>query len=133
MEFIAYPIGHASNTLTRTLDHPIVAFSTVRQKVERARANRGATNPSTDYNVRTHDYNMFKSLMDSLTDLAPFRLLDTIRNRKLLVDTLPRGVKHHRANSAASLAHHQGAHQHGAATHTHRTRTTPAPLCTAIT
>ena len=68
MEFIAFPIGHAGTTLIRTLDHLTAAFSTVRPTVERSRASRGATSPATDHNARSHDYNMFKSLLDSLTD-----------------------------------------------------------------
>jgi hypothetical protein len=89
MQFIASPIGHAGTTLTRTLDQLTDAFSTVRPNVEISRASRGAANPATDHNVRTHDYNMFKSLLDSLTDLAQSRLLGIIRNKKRLVDALP--------------------------------------------
>ncbi len=70
MEFIAFPIGHAGITLTMTLDKLTAAFSTVRPNVQRSRAIKGATSPATDHNIRTHGYNMFKSLLDSLTDLA---------------------------------------------------------------
>ena len=45
---------------------------------------------------------MLNSLLDSLTDLAQSRLLGVIRNMKRLVDALPGGVRHHRANSDAS-------------------------------
>jgi len=38
--------------------------------VERSRNNRGAASPATDHNAKTHEYNMFKSLLDSLTDQA---------------------------------------------------------------
>ncbi len=82
VEFIAFPIGHAGTTLTRTLDKLTAAFSAVRPTVERSRAIRGATNPTTDHNARTHDYNLYKSLLESLTDLAESRLLGIIGNRK---------------------------------------------------
>jgi hypothetical protein len=70
VEFIAFFIGHTGYTLTRTLDQLTAAFSTVWPNVERSRANRGAASPTKDYNARTHDYNLFKSMLDSLTDLA---------------------------------------------------------------
>ena len=89
MEFIAFPIGHAGTTLTMTLDRLIAAFSTVRLTVDISRANKGATSPTTDHNAMTHDYNMFKSLLDSLIDLAQSRLLGIIRNKKRLVYALP--------------------------------------------
>jgi len=132
VEFIAFPIGHAGTTLTMTLDHLTAAFSTVRLTVERSRASRGASNPATNHNARTHAYSMFKSLMDSLMDLAQFRLLGIIRRKKRLVDALPRGYRH-QAHSAPSPSHHHAAHQQGAASHTHRTRTTRAPESTTIT
>ena len=102
VEFIAFPIGHVGTTLTKTLDHLTAAFSTVRHNVERSRDNRGAASPAKDHNAMTHDYNMFKSLQDSLTDLAQSRLLGIIRNKKRLVDALPGGDNHHRAHSDAS-------------------------------
>ena len=70
VKFIAFPIGHAGTTLTKTLDHLTPASSTVRPSVERSRANRGAASPATDHNAMIHDYNMFKSLLDSLPDLV---------------------------------------------------------------
>ena len=72
-----------------------------------------------DHNAKTHDYTLFKSLLDSLTDLAQSRLLGIIRNRKRLVDALPVGVSRHRANSDASPAHYLATPQQEAATHTH--------------
>ena len=132
-EFLAFPIGHADTTLTRTQYQLTAAFYTVRPNVERSRANKGATSPATDHNAKTHDYNLFKSLLGSLTDLAQSRLLGIIRNGKRLVDALPGGVKHHRANSDASPSHHLATHQQGAAINTHRARTTRAPGSTAIT
>jgi len=75
VEIIAVFIGHAGNTLTKTLDQLTASFSTDRPTVERLRASRGAASPATDHNGRTHDYNMCKSLIDSLTDLAQSRLL----------------------------------------------------------
>ncbi len=106
---MAFPIGHAGTTLTRTLDHLTAAFSTVRPTAERSRTSRGDKFPATDQNAKSHDYTLFKSLLASLTDLAQSRLLGIIRNKKRLVDALPGGVKHHRAHSAASPAHHQAA------------------------
>jgi hypothetical protein len=71
VEFIAFPIGHAGTTLyTTTLEHLTAAFSTVRPTVERSRDNRIASSPTTDHNANTHEYSLFKSLLDSLTDLA---------------------------------------------------------------
>jgi hypothetical protein len=133
VKFIAFPIGHAGTTLTRILDQLTAAFSTVRPTVERSRASRGAASPTTDHNDMTHDYNLFKSLLVSLTDLAESHLLGIIINRKRLVDALPGGVSHHQAHSVASPTHHHAAHHQGGATHTHRARTTRAPERTAIT
>ena len=82
VEFVAFPIGHTGTTLTRTLDHLTAAFSTVRPLVERSRASKGASSPATDHNAKAHDFTMFKSLLDSTTDLAQSRLLGIIRNRK---------------------------------------------------
>ena len=133
MEFIAFPIG--GTTLTKTLDQLAAVFSTVQPTLERSRASRGAANPATDHNAKIHDCTMFKLLLDSLMDLAKSRLLCIIKIKKRLVDDLPGGVRHHRSNSDASLAHHQATytHQQGAATHTRRTRTTRPPESTAIT
>ena len=133
MEFIPFPIGHAGTTLTKTLDHLTAFFSTFLSNVERSRASRGAASPVTDHNARTHDYNMFKSLLDSLTDPTQSRLLGVIKNRKRLVDALPGEVSHHRVHSAASSLHPPAAHQQGTATHRHRARTTRAPESTVIT
>ncbi len=111
MKFIAFPIGHAGTTLTRTLEHLTAAFSTVRPTtVDRSRANMGPSSPNTDQNARTHVYSLFKSLLDSLTDLAQFRLVDVIRNWKRLVDALPGGYRH-QAHSVPSPSHHMAAHQ----------------------
>ena len=133
MEFIIFHIGHVDTTLTRTMDKLTTAFFTVRPTVERSRASLGTASPATDHNVRTHDYNLFKWLLVSLTDLAQSRLLGIIRNKKRLLDALPSGVIHHRANSDASPTHHQAAHQQRAAIHTRRTLMTRAPESTAIT
>jgi len=105
VEFIAFPIDHAGTTLNRTLDHLTAAFSTVRQTVERSRASMGASSPATDHNAKTHDYSLFKSLLDSLTDLAQSRLLGVIRNKKRLVAAIPSGYRH-RAHSVPSPTHH---------------------------
>ena len=85
VEFIAFPIGRAGTKLTRTLDQLTAAFSTVRPNVEISRASKGATSPATDHNAGTHDYNMFKSLLDSLTDSAQSRLLSIIRKQEELI------------------------------------------------
>jgi len=55
VEVIAFPIGRAGTTLTKTLDHLTAAFSTVRPSVERSQASRGAASPATDHNARIHD------------------------------------------------------------------------------
>ena len=70
VEFVAFPIGHAGTTLTRTIDHLTAAFSTVRRSVERSRASKGVPNPATDHNAKAHDFSLFKSLLDSITGLA---------------------------------------------------------------
>jgi len=132
VEFIAFPMVHAGNTLTKTLHHLTAAFSTVRPTVERSRASRSASIPATDHNARTHDYNLFKSLLESFTDLAQSRLLGIIRNIKRLVDALLGGYRH-RSHSIPSPTHYQAARQQGAASHTHRARTTRAPESTSIT
>jgi len=91
VEFVAVPIGHACTTLTKTLNYLTAAFFTIRPSVERSRANMGIVSPATDHNAKAHDFTLFKSLLDSITDLAQSRLLGIIRNRKHLVDALPRG------------------------------------------
>ncbi len=132
MEFIAIPIGHTGTTLSRTLVHLSATFSTARPLAEQARANTGTTQPTIDSNARSHDYRMFKSLLDSLTDLAQSRLLGIIRNMKRLVDALQGAASRHRAHSAATPPHSQVATQQEAATHTHRTRTARVPESTVI-
>ena len=73
VEIVAIPIGDAATTLTRTLDHLTAAFSTVRLRVDHTSANKDTTQPITDSNARSHDYRLFKSLLDALTDLAHSR------------------------------------------------------------
>jgi hypothetical protein len=133
MEFVAIPIGHAGTTLSRTLDRLTAAFSTARPLADQTRASTGTIQPTIDSNARNHDYRMFKSLLDSLIDLAQSRLLGIIRNKKRLVDGLQGAVSRHRAHSAATPPHSQVATQQEAVTHTHRTRTTRVPESTAIT
>jgi hypothetical protein len=53
--------------------------------------DKSILSPATDHNAKARDFILFKSLLDSITDLAQSRLLGIIRNRKRLVDTLPRG------------------------------------------
>ena len=89
VELIAFPVGHAGTTLNRTLNQLTTAFSTVRPITERSSTGRGDSFPATDHNAKAHDYDLFKSVLDSLTDLAQSRLLGIIRNRKRLVDALP--------------------------------------------
>ena len=104
--FVAFPIGHAGTTLTTTLDHLTAAFSTARPRVERPGVPWATTTTVTDHTARTHDYNLFKSLMGSLTDLAQSRLLGIVSNRRRLVAALPGSVSRHRAYSAATPPHH---------------------------
>ena len=132
MEFVAFPIDHAGTTLTRTLEHLNAAFSTVRPLVERSRASMGISSPATDHDAKAHDFTLFKSLLASITDLAHSRLLGIIRNRKRLVDTLPRGDSS-RAHSGTPPRHHQATHQQRTASQTHKARTIRAPESTAIT
>jgi hypothetical protein len=80
VEFVAIPIGHADTTLTRTLDHLTAAFSTVRPRMDHTNANTDTPQHVTDSNAKSHDYRMFKLLLDALTDLAHSRLLGIIRN-----------------------------------------------------
>ncbi len=133
VELIAFPVGHAGTTLIRTLHQLTTAFSTVRPITESSSTNKGDSFPAMDHNAKTHDYTLFKSLLDSLTDLAQSRFLGIIRNRKRLVDALSGGVSRHRAHSDASPLHHLATPQQEAAPPTHRTRTTRAPESTAIT
>jgi hypothetical protein len=128
VEFIAFPVGHEGTTSYLT-----AAFSTVRPHVEQARASMGVIDPATDHNARIHDYILLKSEMESLTDLAQSRLLDIISNRKRPVDALPREASCHRAYSVASSSPTLAARQQGAATDTHKMRTTRVPESTAIT
>ncbi len=69
-EFVAISIGHAGTTLTRTLDHRTAAFSSVCPRVDHTNAIKGTSQPIKNSNVRSHDYLLFKSLLDALTDLA---------------------------------------------------------------
>jgi hypothetical protein len=131
VEFIAFPIGHTGMTLTKTLTQLVTAFSTIRPRAEPTRANMGITDPDMDHTAKAHDYILFKSLLDSLTDLAQSRLIGIISNRKRLVETLPGKCSSNRANSAAT-SHAHAVSQQGTATHTHRTRTTRVPESTAI-
>ena len=133
VEFVAISIGHADTTLTRTLDHLSDAFSTVRPRMKHANANKGTPLPTMDSNATSHDYRRFKSMLDSLADLAQSRLLGIIRNMARLVDALPRAVMRNRANSDATLTHTHAVSTHGSVTHTHKTRTTRVPESTAIT
>ncbi len=61
VEFAAIPIGHAGTKLTRTLDH-LTAIT-------------GTSQPIADSNAGSHDYRMFKSMVEALADLAQSRLL----------------------------------------------------------
>ena len=72
-----------------TLNRITAAFSTARPRVERTRFTRGNTATVPDHTARTHDYNLFKSLMDSLTDLSHSHLLGIISNRKRVVSSHP--------------------------------------------
>jgi hypothetical protein len=112
VEFIAFPFGHAGTTLTKTLNNLTATFFTVRPSVERSRASRGISNPAMDLNAKAHEFNLFKSLLDSITDLSQSRLLGIIRHKKRLVDALPRGDSS-RVHPVSSPAQHQAAHHQG--------------------
>ena len=117
----------------RTLEYLTAAFSTVRPKVDHNSASKGASQPSTDSNAKGHNYLLFKSPMDALSNLAHSRLLGIIRNKKRLVESLPWAIRRTRAHSAATPTHTHTVTQQGVATHTHRTRTTRVPESTVIT
>ncbi len=68
VEFVVIPIGYAGTTLTRTLDHLTAAFSMIHTRADQTNANKGTRQPITDSNARSHDYRMFKSLMNELVD-----------------------------------------------------------------
>jgi hypothetical protein len=70
VELVAFSIGHAGTTGHKTLDHLTTALFTVRPHVKRARATKGVLDPATDHIAKIHDYYQFKSLLDSLADLA---------------------------------------------------------------
>jgi len=133
VEFVAIPIGHAGTSLTSTLEQLTAAFSTVRPRVDQAIAIRGRPQPITDSNARSHDYRLFKSMMDLLADLAQSRLLGIIRHTTRLVDALVEAVRRNRANSAATPTHTHATTQQGTTITTHRTRTTRVSESTAIT
>ena len=132
VEFIAFPIGHAGTTLTSTLNDLTAAFSTTRPRETTTGATRDTTGHDVDHTARSHDYNLFKSLLTSLTDLAQSRLIGIINNRKRLIASPPGNARRNRANSDATLAPSQAVTQQETATHTHRTRTTRIPESTAI-
>ncbi len=132
VEFIAFPIGHAGVTLARTLSQLTTAFSNVRPRAEPTRAGKGITNPHTDHTAKAHDYIIFTSLMDSLTDLAQSRLIGIIRNRKRLVEALPGYISNIRACSAVDITHTRLVTPQETATHTHMTRKVRVPESTTI-
>ena len=86
VEFVSIPIGHAGTTLIRTLDHLTAAFSTDRPRASQTNANKGTSQLIMDSNAKSHDYLLFKSLLDALNDLAHARLLGIIKNMKRLVE-----------------------------------------------
>ena len=106
-EFIAILSEIAGTALQRTLEQLTAALSTVRPHMEQVGAIRGITYPAIYSNAKTHDYCMFKSLLDSLTDLAKSHLLGIVRNMKSLVKALLGSISRHRdrAHSAVTLAH----------------------------
>ena len=108
VEFVAFPIGHAGTTLKTTLDQLTIAFSTARPRGVRPGAAMASDTTVTDHTARTHDYNLFKSLLDSLTDLAQSRLLGIINNRRRLVAALQGNVSRQRASSTPATPHHTG-------------------------
>ncbi len=133
MEYIAIPIGHAGTTLKTTLDHLTAAFSTVRPRTDRTSAIEGTSQPDMDFYARSHDYRLFNSMLDALTDLAQSCLLGIISNKTRLVGSLPSAIRRFRLHPTAPLHHVQATAHQEAATHTHRTNTTRVPEETAIT
>ena len=85
MEFVVIPVGHAGTTLTRTLDHLIAVFSSVRPKEDHTSGNTNTLQTITVSTAMSHDYCLFKSLLGALTDLAQSRVLGIIKNMKCLV------------------------------------------------
>jgi hypothetical protein len=92
VKFVAIPIGRAGTTLTTTLNYLTAAFSTVRPRTDLTSTSEGTSHPDTDSNARSHDYRMFKSMLDTLTNLAHSRMLGIISNKKRLVGSLPRTI-----------------------------------------
>ena len=70
MALVAFIIGHSGTMLNKTLDHITAAFSTVHPRAEQAIAKMGIINLATYLNSRIHDFSLFKSMFDLLTDLA---------------------------------------------------------------
>ena len=83
LELIALPIGHAGTTLSITLDQLTTAFSTVRPTTGRSSSNKSGTPAATDQNAKNHDYTMFKSLLDSITDFTRTSIYVYIPNQIL--------------------------------------------------
>jgi len=119
MELVDFPIGHACTKLTMTLDHLTAAFSIARSSGA-SKSQHGRLYPRyTAHDASIHDFNLFKSLLDYIKQLAQSRLLGINSNKKCLVDALPREAIRHLANSAAILDPILAARRHGAAAHTH--------------
>jgi hypothetical protein len=159
VDFFVFPIDPAGTTLTATLKHLTAAFSAIRPHVEQAKASKGAIDRTMDHNAKIHDFSLFrnrnidisltkgwakdiisplgvavlfglfKSLMDSLTDLAHSRLVGFIVNRKRIVYSLRGEVSCHRAHSAAPPSHTLAARQR-TTTHTHWMREDVSPPST---
>jgi hypothetical protein len=72
--------------------------------VEQARDKKGVIDSATNHNAIIHDFDVFRSMLDSLMNLAQYCLIGIIRNKKRLVDALPRDVNRHRAQLVASSA-----------------------------
>ncbi len=89
--------------------------------------------PITDFNVKSHDYRTFQSLLGALTNFAQTRLLGIIRNKKRLVEALPWVVRRNGAHLAATPTPTQTTAHQGVAMTIHRTRTKRVPESTAIT
>jgi hypothetical protein len=84
VEFVAVPFGHAGITLTETPRCLAQALSATRSEIERTRARREVRDPNIDSAARTHDFSLFKALMQALTKLAQSRLTCTISHRQSL-------------------------------------------------
>ncbi len=89
------------NDLKTTLDHLTATFFTVCPRMDRTNASEGTSQLDMDSNARSHDYRLFKSMLDALTYLAQSRLLGIISNKTRLGGSLPGAIRRIRAHPTA--------------------------------